>query len=663
MKGAETLRPGLVNGYYPQRADARRGWLDSVAADVTGHMRQLKSPATASGQFVEAVNGMASGLRRESDNALKARIAALQQALLGSGFRDGLLVESFAIIREVSRRLTGKSHHDVQIAGGLAMLNGKLAEMETGEGKTLTALLPACTAALSGVPVHVITVNDFLVLRDARELEPIYAYMGLEVGTITEELDLPQRRKAYRADVTYCTNKQLAFDYLKDTLLLDEESRPLHLQLEGLYQEVPKTDRLLMRGLCFAIVDEADSVLIDEAKTPLVISRQGEPGEEAPMYHQAVGIARSLVQPQDFELDTKLKRVRLTPEGEGRIAELAQTFGGIWNGSKRRRELVTQALTALHAYQVNVNYLVADNAISIIDEYTGRLMPDRSWEGGLHQMIEAKEDCPITGRQETLARISYQRFFRRYLRLCGMTGTAREIAPELWSVYGLGVERIATHRPLRRTVCKDQCTVTAAEKWNAVLTAARTVQECGRPVLIGTRTVADSEIVSEALSRAGLGHVVLNARDAAEEAAIVAQAGQAGRITVATNMAGRGTDIRLGAGVSEQGGLHVLSTCFHEARRIDRQLFGRCGRQGDCGSYQTIVSLEDEIFELYLPPWIKAVLVRFFDDRGVLPPRLLPLLRWAVQRRAEARHARIRRDMMRLDENLSDMLAFSGRPE
>jgi preprotein translocase subunit SecA len=244
-----------------------------------------------------------------------------------------------------------------------------------------------------------------------------------------------------------------------------------------------------------------------------------------------------------------------------------------------------------------------------------------------------------------------------------MTGTAREIAPELWSVYGLGVERIATHRPLRRTVCKDQCTVTAAEKWNAVLTAARTVQECGRPVLIGTRTVADSEIVSEALSRAGLGHVVLNARDAAEEAAIVAQAGQAGRITVATNMAGRGTDIRLGAGVSEQGGLHVLSTCFHEARRIDRQLFGRCGRQGDCGSYQTIVSLEDEIFELYLPPWIKAVLVRFFDGRGVLPPRLLPLLRWAVQRRAEARHARIRRDMMRLDENLSDMLAFSGRPE
>lgn len=663
MIGTEALRPGLINGHYPQRPDRRRGWLDAMAAHGVGHIRQLVSPSEGSASFVSAVQGRAQALRKHADHDLKKCISVLRQALNGSGSRDEHLVESFALIKEVSRRVLGKAHHDVQIAGGLAMLRGKIAEMETGEGKTITALLPACTMALSGVPVHVITVNDFLVLRDARELQPIYEFMGLSVGTITEDLDLPQRRSAYRADVTYCTNKQLAFDYLKDTLLLDEESRPMHLRLEGLYQDVPRTERLLMRGLCFAIVDEADSVLIDEAKTPLVISRKGEPGEEASMYHQAISVARQLAVGRDFALNDKQKRVRLTPEGETRIAELTTTFGGIWNGSKRRRELISQALTALHGYTINVNYLISDDTVAIIDEYTGRLMPDRSWEGGLHQMIEAKEDCPITGRQETLARISYQRFFRRYLRLCGMTGTAREISSELWSVYGLGVERIATHRPLRRTTQPDQCSVTAASKWSAVVAAARTVQSDRRPVLIGTRTVADSETVSEALRQAGLAHVVLNARDAAEEAAVVAQAGIAGRITVATNMAGRGTDIRLGSGVSEQGGLHVLATCFHEARRIDRQLFGRSGRQGDRGSYQTIVSLEDEIFTLYLASPLRSFILRFYGDRETLPRWLVRVLRFVVQRKAEQRHARVRKDMMRFDENLNDMLAFSGRAE
>ena len=663
MIGLEAAKPDFLNGEYPQRADQRVEWLDKLSARFFGVLMGLGHSAASSSSFVKSVGDLEDEIRKSFDRSLQQRVVQLRRALASRGPEDRLIAESFALTREVCRRQLGMRHHDEQIAGGFAMVKGKIAEMETGEGKTITALLPACLAALSGVPVHVITVNDFLVARDAHELKPVYDFMGLSVGTVTEGIGVEERRAAYRADVTYCSNKQLAFDYLKDTLILGQESRAMHLKLEGLYNDTPRAKRLTLRGLCFGIVDEADSVLIDEAKTPLVISRKGEVGSEAEIYRDAIRVARQLFPDVHFTIEIQRNRVGITRAGELKIAELTDHLGGFWLGPKRSRQLITQALSALHLYHEGVNYLIADQSVSIIDEYTGRVMADRSWEGGLHQMIEAKENCEISGRQETLARISYQRFFRRYLRLCGMTGTAKEISSELWSEYRLGVEKISTHLPLRRVAHKDRCFAKKTDKWQAVLSSTLKIQEAGRPVLIGTRTVEDSETVSEILRQSGVDHEVLNARDDAQEAAVIALAGQSARVTVATNMAGRGTDIRLASGMSDLGGLHVLSTCFHESSRIDRQLFGRSGRQGDQGSHQTVVSLEDEIFIQYLNPAVRKVLGGFCRSGGSLPDWLLACVRRLVQRRAEARHARMRRDMMKLDENLNDMLAFSGRPD
>ena len=451
MIGLEAARPDFLNGEYPQRADQRVEWLDKLSARFFAGLRRLGPTSTNSQNFVASVREFDEELSKTFDRELRQRIAELRSALISRGPQDALVAESFAITREVCRRQLGMKHHDVQIAGGFAMVKGKIAEMETGEGKTITALLPACLAALSGVPVHVITVNDFLVARDANELKPAYDFMGLTVGTVTEGVDIEERRKAYRADVTYCSNKQLAFDYLKDTLVLGQESRAMHLKLEGLYSEMPRSERLTLRGLCFGIVDEADSVLIDEAKTPLVISRKGEAGAEAEIFRDAIRVARQLSADLHFRIEAQRNRLRLTQSGEQEVAELTREMKGIWSGPKRSRELITQALSALHLYREGVNYLVVDDSVSIIDEYTGRVMADRTWEGGLHQMIEAKENCEISGRQETLARISYQRFFGRYLRLCGMTGTAKEISSELWSEYRLGVEKIRTHLPLKRS--------------------------------------------------------------------------------------------------------------------------------------------------------------------------------------------------------------------
>jgi preprotein translocase subunit SecA len=483
------------------------------------------------------------------------------------------------------------------------------------------------------------------------------------VGTITEGMSPEARRAAYACDITYCTNKQLVFDYLKDRLMLGQEARHLHLQLEGLHAEHPRTSRLLLRGLCFVIVDEADSVLVDEARTPLIISNVGDTAHEKQIYGEAVGMARELTSGADFSIRPRDREVDLTERGKRRAAELAEPFGGIWIGPRRREELIRRALSALYLFQRDKQYLVRNDKVQIVDEYTGRVMADRSWERGLHQMIEAKEGCPISGQQETLARISYQRFFRRYLRIAGMTGTAREVARELWSVYRLSVVTIPTNRPVRRLHLPDEVYVTAQAKWAAIVETLRRLHAEGRPVLVGTRSVSASEHLSELLKAADLPHQVLNARQDQEEAEIIAKAGSRGRITVATNMAGRGTDIRLGPEVAALGGLHVLATERHDARRIDRQLFGRGGRQGDLGSFQAIVSLEDEIVqEVFRGQAVRlGKLLRRSDT--LLPGWLATPLVTLAQRIAERQHARTRRELLRIDDHLSDLLAFTGRPE
>jgi preprotein translocase subunit SecA len=494
-------------------------------------------------------------------------------------------------------------------------------------------------------------------------MKPLYAFLGLTVGTITEGMAPEARRAAYACDITYCTNKQLVFDYLKDRLMLGQESRTLHLQIEGLHAEYPRTRRLLLRGLCFVIVDEADSVLVDEARTPLIISNVGDASEERRIYGEAIAVARELDSGLDFSIRPREREVDLTERGRRRAGELAEPYGGLWIGPRRREELVRRALCALYLFQRDKQYLVRAGKVQIVDEYTGRVMADRSWERGLHQMIEAKEGCDITGQQETLARISYQRFFRRYLRIAGMTGTAREVARELWSVYRLPVVSIPTNRPVQRRRLPDEVHLGADAKWRAIVASLRRLHGEGRPVLVGTRSVAASEHLSELLAAAGLPHQVLNARQDQEEAKVIAAAGERGRITVATNMAGRGTDIRLGPGVAEIGGLHVLATERHDARRIDRQLFGRGGRQGDPGSYQAIVSLEDEL--------VHEVFGRHAARLAGLAQRLAPratgwlgrLLVGLAQRVAERHHARTRRELLRVDDHLSDLLAFTGRPE
>ena len=656
MLSTALLRPGIALGSYPQREDLREGWLDRAAASVAGFVRQQafgRNPGHE--EFIQRVNAAGASLKALSNQEIRDTVPELRRRLYSEGLQDELVAQAFAIAREAADRLLHMRPFDVQLVGGRVMLEGKIAEMETGEGKTLTATLPACAAALAGIPVHIVTVNDFLVMRDAAWMKPIYAFFGLKVGTITEGMQPDARRAAYACDITYCTNKQLVFDYLKDRLMLGQEARPLHLQVESLHAEHPRTRRLLLRGLCFVIVDEADSVLIDEARTPLIISAAGDTSHAKQIYGEAVALARQLRSGVDFAIHPRDREIDLTDAGKKRAAELAEPYGGVWIGPRRREELVRRALSALYLFQRDKQYLVRGEKIQIVDEYTGRIMADRSWERGLHQMIEAKEGVAITGQQETLARISYQRFFRRYLRIAGMTGTAREVARELWSVYGLAVVTIPTNRPVRRQRLEDLVYVTAQAKWAAIVESARTHHAAGRPVLVGTRSVAASEHLSELLAKADLPHQVLNARQDQEEAKVVANAGERGRITVATNMAGRGTDIKLGPGVAELGGLHVLATERHDARRIDRPLFGRGGRQGDPGSCQAIVSLEDEI--------VDDVFGRYATRLGERVPRAARFVVAAAQRMAERHNAKTRRDLLRVDDHLSDMLAFTGRPE
>lgn len=664
MSDAAILRPGIALGPYPQREDLREGWLDRVAGSLAGGIRQFaygRSPGLR--EFLAQVNAEGRALGGLSDQQIREGIPELRRRLYNDGLQEALVARTFAIVREIADRRLGMRPFDVQLLGGRVMLDGKIAEMETGEGKTLTATLPACAAALAGIPVHVVTVNDFLVMRDAAWMAPVYKFLGLTVGTITEGMVPEARRAAYACDITYGTNKQVVFDYLKDRLLLGRSARPMDLRIEGLHAEYSHASRLLMRGLCFVIVDEADSVLVDEARTPLIISNMADTSQEERVYAEAVAIARQLASGSDYSLRPREHDVELTERGRRRATELAEPYGGVWVGPRRREELLRRALSALHLFHRDRQYLVRAGKVQIVDEYTGRVMADRSWERGLHQMIEAKEGCAITGQQETLARISYQRFFRRYLRVAGMTGTAREVARELWSVYRLPVVSIPTNRPVLRRRLPDEVYATAQEKWAAIVDALRRLQAQGRPVLVGTRSVSASEHLSELLAAQGLAHQVLNARQDQEEAEVIARAGERGRITVATNMAGRGTDIRITPEVVAIGGLHVLATERHDAGRIDRQLFGRCGRQGDPGSFQVIVSLEDEIVNDYFKGYAPRLGKLLRRSGRPLPRRFGAWIVGAAQRGAERHHGRARRELLRIDEQLSDMLAFTGRSE
>ncbi len=649
-------------GPYPEKLRPRAGWLDRATLEVESWLARRTPGRAALHAFALGVGERRDRLRSASDRELAEGLLPLRRELRRAGLAGDALVEAFALVRETARRRLGLEPYDVQLMGGYVMARGMLAEMETGEGKTLTATLPACAAALAGIPVHVVTVNDYLVERDARLMQPVYESLGLTVGTIRDgDTDPATRRAAYACDVTYVTNKQLAFDYLRDRLARRDRRARLRARLGGLLGSAASDD-LLMRGLCFAIVDEADSVLADEARTPLILSRQRSSSELAQVCREALDVATQLASGRDFHVDRRNRRIRLTEQGRGRAASRTRALSGVWSGARRREELVEQALSALHLFVRDHQYLVRDRKVQIIDANTGRVMADRSWEAGLHQMIEAKEGCELTGQRDTLARISYQQFYRRYLRLAGMSGTAREIARELRSVYGLRSVVIPPRRARRRLACGRSMSATAEEKHCAIVARVRDLRERGQPVLVGTQSVATSEALSALLSEAAIPHEVLNARQDFREAEIVARAGERGRVTVATNMAGRGTDIRLGEGVADLGGLHVIVAEPSEARRIDRQLIGRCGRQGDPGSHESFACVEDPLVADRASQRVARALCRL-ARRGRLGRGLALVYVSLAQRGAEGRHARARRQLMSLEEYLEKALAFAGRAE
>ncbi len=594
----------------------------------------------------------------------------LQQELLGfrerfrRGGRDAVALVPGALgaIREAADRQLGLRPFLVQVMGALALYRGCLAEMATGEGKTLTAGLAAVLWAWSHKPCHLITVNDYLVKRDAEWLGPLYRFCGVRVGVVTGDMDAQARRRAYHCDLTYTTSKEVVADFLRDGLRLAGLRDPTRRLIRRLLRPGPDApEDLVMRGLHAAIVDEADSVLIDEAVTPLIISAPRK--NEA--LREVVQLARRLTEPlraqHDYAVNHRYREIELTAAGVQRLETLCAPLPGIWRSPGRRLELVKQALVAREFYQPGQQYLIVEGRIVIVDEFTGRQMPQRTWRQGMHQAIEAKEGLAISDPSETLERISFQRYFRLYERLAGMTGTASEAAAEFWQIYRLPVVTLPTNRPCLRQQAPDRLFARAADKWDAIEAEIQRIHATGRPILVGTRSVEASEQLGARLSAQGLAVRILNAIRPEEEASIIALAGEQGRITIATNMAGRGTDIRLGPGVARLGGLHVVATERHESLRVDRQLFGRSARQGDPGSAQALVSLEDELLRRSLPGWLHARLRRTLPAGSrLMQPAGRGAFRWA-QRNAQHFAFQQRRNVLALDDWMEEALSFAGR--
>lgn len=646
----------VSDGVYLEREHEREPVFEEYLRALVARIPKPKSNAKRLQKFVAAVRLVESGIQILDDQGVSDSLKAACIEMRQLGLTDKLLARSFAAVREASFRTLGMRHYDVQLIGGWALLQGTIAEMATGEGKTLVATLAACTAAAAGASVHIITVNDYLAERDAKLHAPLYNFFNLRVGVVVQGLSPEQRRAEYACDVVYVSNKEVVFDYLKDRIATGE-ALATHYRLRHLYG-AGQQPNVILRGLHVAIVDEADSILIDEARTPLIISESLPNEDGGELYYIALERAKQLVRGEHFNI-TEHREAWLSAKGEQYIREITGDLSGVWTSTLWRNELLQKALTALWCYQRDQHYIVQEGKIEIVDEFSGRVMPDRTWESGLHQMIEAKECCEITGQRKTLSRMTYQRFMRRYILLCGMTGTAAEVMPELKRVYDLEVIKIPTRLPSSRKRLPTHFSISADERWQAVVRRAIEISQSGAAVLIGTRSVEASESLSSHFNLRGIAHAVLNARNDRDEAEIVAQAGRLGRITIATNMAGRGTDIKPDENVLKMGGLHVILTEFHESARVDRQLFGRSARQGQPGSVEAMVSLEDDLFRRYAP-FLLDMVKKISTPKGIAPTWLLNLLVDYSQLVAERHNMRIRMSTLKQDRKLLSMLAFSG---
>ncbi|MFO0851552.1 MAG: preprotein translocase subunit SecA [Gemmataceae bacterium] len=598
-----------------------------------------------------------------NDEDLRKESMRLRGLARGGVNLDKLIPEAFGLSSVAIRRIHGFQPFDVQLAAGIVMHFGGLVELATGEGKTLSAVGPAFLNALTGKGVHVTTVNDYLAKRDAEEMGPVYRLLGLTVGCIQQKMDDVPRAEQYKCDVTYGTASEFGFDFLRDRLKVrggQAAAAPFWAPWFG--GAGAKMDPRVQRELNYAIVDEADSVFVDEARTPLIIAnptRAATP-EEQVVYLWADGVARGMARDEHFRLDLKKDKIELTDAGRTVVRYSNPPAGPHAHAMDKMIEAIERALHAYHRFARDHHYMVnKENKIIIIDEGTGRPMPDRHWRDGLHQAVEAKEKVAITVQSDHAAQITYQNFYRLYKKLAGMSGT---LIPNFWEmrkVYRRWVTKVPTNRPVRRTQPADAVYPTETAKFAAVAAQIQQMHALGRPVLVGTRTVDKSEKVSALLTAMGIEHQVLNARQDANEAQIVSQAGQRGKVTVATNMAGRGTDIKLGPGVAELGGLHVIGTERHEAERIDRQLAGRAGRQGDPGSAQFFVSLEDQLLE-GLGPKKQRALAELGKSGSARPWAVYRRLFAKAQRRVEKKHYRQRLDLMNYDKQRQEMLQDLG---
>ena len=579
--------------------------------------------------LVARINALEPDMQALADEDFARRMGEYRQAVQdGEKTLDELLPEVFALVREASRRVLGMRHYDVQLIGGMVLHKGKIAEMKTGEGKTLVATLPVALNALSGKGVHVVTVNDYLARRDAEWMGRLYGFLGLTTGIIVHGLDDEERKAAYAADITYGTNNEFGFDYLRDNMKFYAE-------------------QLVQRGHSFAIVDEVDSILIDEARTPLIIS--GPSDEDVSAYRIMDGVVRQLG-PEHYTVDEKARTAMLTEEGVIRCEELLKLDNLFDPVNVTAQHGILQSLKAHHIFKRDKDYMVVDGQVVIVDEFTGRPMEGRRYSDGLHQALEAKEGVSVAAENQTLAAITFQNYFRLYDKLSGMTGTADTEAVEFQQIYGLEVVSIPPNRPMIRKDYPDLIYRSRKEKYEAILESIRELHKTGQPVLVGTISIETSEMLSAHLKRMGIPHNVLNAKQHEREAEIVAQAGQKGKVTIATNMAGRGTDIILGEGVRELGGLHILGTERHESRRIDNQLRGRSGRQGDPGSSRFYLSLEDDLMRLFGSDRIAGLMERLgLKDGEAIENRMVTRAVEGAQKRVEAHHFEIRKTLLDYD--------------
>ena len=579
--------------------------------------------------IVRHINDLEPQMTALSDSSLQAKTFEFKERLQKGETLDDLLPEAFAVVREASRRVLGMRHFDVQLLGGIVLHRGDIAEMKTGEGKTLVATLPVYLNALTGEGAHVVTVNDYLATRDSEEMGQIYKFLGLSVGLIVHDLNYEQRRRAYNSDITYGTNNQFGFDYLRDNMVISK-------------------DQMVQRPLNYCIVDEVDSILIDEARTPLIISGPGEKSTD--LYYTLAGIVKTFTK-DDYIMDEKQKTIAPTDSGVAKVEKMLGISNMFDNEHLDLNHLVIQALRARFMMHRDKDYVVKNGEIVIVDEFTGRLMFGRRYSDGLHQSIEAKENVKVQGESKTLATITFQNYFRMYKKLAGMTGTAKTEEDEFNKIYKLDVYVIPTNKPMIRKDLPDVIYKTKNAKYRAVVREVVKRHATGQPILVGTTSISQSEILSQMLDKEHIVHNVLNAKYHEKEAEIIKDAGQRDMVTIATNMAGRGTDIKLGKGVAELGGLMIIGTERHESRRIDNQLRGRAGRQGDPGTTQFYLSLEDDLMRIFGSDNISKFMDKLgLDEDEPITAKMITKSIEKAQKKVESHNFEIRKYVLEYDD-------------